>query len=205
MTGRCPAGPHVIRTESEAAVTPGEGAGPLPVGQEQSLLALARTMRRGALLATAAVGVPAVAVAGVLGGPPGAVSALVGVLLGLLASLFTLWLMRRTARKEPRIVMIASMGGLLQKSIFLLIALFAAGAVPGVDRTALSVGLLLTLIATAGAEGWAGYRLRTAAVEPPAEPGTSGSTTGLSDSPAGATAAPAGGAPVAPERPDRGA
>lgn len=186
--------------------TPGEGVtGPLPVGQEQSLLALARTMRRGALVATAAIGVPTVAVAGLLAGPPGAVSALVGVLLGLVASLFTLWLMRRTAGRELRLVMIASMGGLLQKSIFLLLALFAAGTVPGVHRTSLSVALLLTLIATAGAEGWAGYRLRTAAVEPSAEPGTSEPTTGLSDSPADAAAVPGAGPPAAPERPDRGA
>ncbi len=176
----------------------------LPVGQEQSLLALAGVMRRNALVVTAAVGVPAVVFAGVLAGPPGAVSALVGVLLGLMSALFTLWLMRRTAGREPRLVMIASMGGLLQKSIFLLIALFAAGAVPGVHRMSLSVALLVTLIGTAAAEGWAGYRLRSSVVEPPTTPATSGSTTGLSDSPTGGAAGPGGRSVAAGEPSDRG-
>lgn len=176
----------------------------LPVGQEQSLLALAGAMRRGALAVTVAVGVPTVVVAGALAGLPGALSALVGVLLGLVSSLFTLWLMRRTAGREPRLVMIASMGGLLQKSIFLLIALFAAATVPGVHRMSLSVGLLLTLIATAAAEGWAGYRLRSSVVEPPTMPATSGSTTGLSDSPTGGATEPDGRPAAAPERSDRG-
>ena len=179
--------------------------GSLPVGQEQSLLALAGSMRRGALAATAAAGVPAVVVAGVLAGVPGALSALAGVLLGLVASLFTLWLVRRTAGREPRAVMIVSMSGLLQKSIFLLVALFAVASVPGVHRTSLSVALLVTLIATAAAEGWAGYRLRSSAVEPPAAPGTSGSTTGLSDSSPAGAAEPGGRTPAVPERPDRGA
>lgn len=179
--------------------------GSLPVGQEQSLLALARSMRRGALVATAVAGVPAVVVAGVLAGPSAALSALVGVGLGLVSSLFTLWLMRRTAAREPRLVMIASVGGLLQKSIFLLVALFAASAVPGVHRTALSVGLLVTLIATAAAEGWAGYRMRSSVVEPAITPATSGSATGLSDSTTGGGPEP-GGRPVAAAEPsDSGA
>lgn len=177
--------------------------GSLPVGQEASLLALAGSMRRGALVATAVVGGPAVALAGVLAGPPGALSALAGVLLGLVASLFTLWLMRRTAGREPRAVMLASVGGLLQKSIFLLVALFAAAAVPGVHRTSLSVALLVTLIATAAAEGWTGYRLRSSVVEPPVVPATSAATTGLSDSSTGAGAEAGGGPPAVPERPDR--
>lgn len=177
----------------------------LPVGQEQSLLALATAMRRNALAVAVATGVPTVAIAGVLAGLPGALSALVGVLLGTASALFTLWLMRRTAGREPRLVMIASMGGLLQKSILLLIALFALGTVPGVDRGSLSVALLVTLIATAGAEGWAGYRMRSAVVEPPSMPATSGSTTGLSGSAAGRPAAPGGRDDAGPVAPDRGA
>jgi hypothetical protein len=67
--------------------------------------------------------------------------------------------------------MMASLGGYVQKMIILLVALFVAGSIPGVHRMSLAVGLLVTLIGVTAAEGWAGYRFRTAAVDP-AEAGT---------------------------------
>jgi hypothetical protein len=177
----------------------------LPQGQEQTLLALAAAMRRGVRAVALVVGVPAVVAAGVVGGPAGALSALGGVVLSVAASLFTLWLMRRTADREPRAVMIASMGGFIQKMIFLLVGLFALGAVDGVDRKALAHATLAVLIATTAAEGWAGYRLRTAVIDPASTSATSGSTTGLSDSTTGGPLRPDGRSTAAPAGPDTGA
>lgn len=155
----------------------------LPVGQEQSLRALAAAMQRNALLAGGALAVLAPAGGALAAGAAGALSALLGVGLGIGASLFTLWLMRWSAHREPRAVMMASLGGFVQKMIVLLVALFVAGSIPGVHRMSLAVGLLVTLIGVTTAEGWAGYRFRTAAVDPSVavdDPATSGSVTGLS-------------------------
>jgi len=158
----------------------------LPVGQEQTLRALAASMQRHTLVAGGMM-VVATAVGGtVAAGVPGALSAALGAGLGIGSSLFTLWLMRRSAHREPRAVMMASLGGYVQKMIILLVALFVAGSIPGVHRMSLAVGLLVTLIGVTAAEGWAGYRFRTAAVDPAEAgtgPATSGSTTGLSLSP----------------------
>jgi ATP synthase protein I len=154
----------------------------LPAGQEQTLLALAAAMRRGVLAVAVAVGVPAVVVAGVVAGLPGALSALAGVVLAVAASLFTLWVMRRTAAREPKAVMIASMGGFIQKMIFLLVGLFLLGRVEGLHRMSLALAVIAVLIATTAAEGWAGYRLRTLIVDEPTTPATSGSPTVMSES-----------------------
>ncbi len=173
----------------------------LPVGQEQTLRALAASMQRG-VLAVGGVLTAAAAIGGaVAAGPAGALSALVGALLGVGSSLFTLWLMRRTAHREPRAVMMASLGGFLQKMIILLVALFVAGSIPGVHRMSLAVGLLVVLLGVTAAEGWAGYRLRTAVVD---LPGTGpGATTSGSAHPAAVPAAGEGAPePVAGERTD---
>ncbi|MBW0088053.1 hypothetical protein I4I73_21250 [Pseudonocardia sp. KRD-184] len=174
----------------------------LPEGQEQTLLALASSMRRGVLVATAVVGVPTVVVAGALVGPQGAVSAFAGIALALLAALFTLWLMHRTAGKEPKAVMMASLGGFVQKMIFLLIALFGLASVPGVHRMSLAVATIVGLLATTAAEGWAGYRLRTLLVVPEIMPATSGSPTGMSGSSAEAADGTGGGTSPGPVRPE---
>lgn len=155
----------------------------LPEGQEQTVLALGRAMLRNVVAVSIVTTVAVVVAAGVAVGPAGAVSALVGAVLGVLSSLFTLLLMRRTADRLPQAVMVASFGGMLTKMIFLLAVLFPLGAVEGVHRVSLGVGLLAVLIASTAAEGWAGYRLRTMYVVPD-EPATSGSVTGMSGSPA---------------------
>ena len=166
---------------------------PPAVGQEQTLLALSVAMLRALGVAALATGIPAVAVAGVVAGVPGAISALAAAVLVVLVSLFTLWLMRRTAAREPRAVMMAIFGGYIQKMIFLLLGLFGLGAVDGVHRMSLALTALVMLIAISGAEGYAGYRLRAVVVDPDAVPATSGSATGLSDSgPQGATGDDAG-------------
>lgn len=159
----------------------------LPEGQEETILALGRAMLRNVVVVSSITTVAVVAASWLTAGPSGAVSALVGALLGVLSSLFTLVLMRRTATREPQAVMVASFGGLLTKMIFLLAVLFPIGAIDGVHRVSLGVGLLAILIAATAAEGWAGYRLRTMYVVPD-DPATSGSMTGMPDSPTGAPA-----------------
>lgn len=174
----------------------------LPEGQEETVLALGRAMLRNVVVVSSVTTVVVVVACGVAAGLPGAVSALVGAVLGVLSSLFTLVLMRRTATHEPQAVMVASFGGLLTKMIFLLAVLFPIGAIDGVHRVSLGVGLLAVLIAATAAEGWAGYRLRTMYVVPDG-PATSGSMTGMSDSTTGARPDADGPAVEGPSRPDR--
>ena len=171
----------------------------LLVGQEPALRALAASMQRGLLAVGGALAVAAALGGALAAGAAGALSALGGALLGVGASLITPWLVRRTADKEPRAVMVASLAGFLQKMILLLVVLFVAGSIPGVQRTALAVGLLVVLIGVTVAEGVAGYRLRTAVVDlPPDDPGpaTSASAPGSSVSPT-----VGGAAEAAPEEP----
>lgn len=161
----------------------------LLVGQEPVLRALAASMQRGVLAAGGALAVVATVGGALATGAAGAVSALGGALLGVAASMITPWLVRRTADREPRAVMVASLAGFLQKMIVLLVALFVAGSIPGVQRTALAVGLLVVLVGVTVAEGWAGYRLWTAVVDLP----SAGSGTTTSASVSGSSVPPAHG------------
>ena len=164
----------------------------LPEGQEQTVRALARAMFRNATAAAVVVGAAAVVVAAVLVGPAGVLSAAAGAALAYASSLLTLLLMRRTATLAPQAVMIASFGGSLLKMILILAVLFPLGAVEGVHRGSLAIGMIVVLIAVTAAEGLAGYRLRTLNVEPvpgPSTPAASGSVTGTSGS---TTSAPTG-------------
>lgn len=130
------------------------------VGQEQALRALAADMRRAVLGAVAVVGPVAVVVCWFVAGSGGVLGAVLATAFGAGSALFTLWLMRRTAGREPRAVMLASFGGFLQKMIVLLVALMAADAIPLVHRMSLAVTLLVVLITVTAAEGWAAYRSR---------------------------------------------
>ena len=68
----------------------------------KTVLRLAATMQRHALLLSVPLGVAAVALGGVLRGTPGLVGALIGVVLGLAAGLITTLVMRgRPARRPP--------------------------------------------------------------------------------------------------------
>lgn len=174
----------------------------LPQGQEETVLVLARDMWRNVVAVSLVTTGVVVAGAGLAVGPAGALSALVGAALGVLSTLFTLVLMRRTADRLPQAVMVASFGGLLTKMIFLLAVLFPLGAVDGVHRLSLAAGLLAVLITATAAEGWAGYRLRTMYVVPD-DPATSGSMTGMSASPTGAAPDVDGRAAGATPRADR--
>jgi ATP synthase protein I len=151
---------------------------PVPVGQAATLRALAGAMLRvAAPLATVTV-VVAVVVFTLRSGVPGAWGAALGGGVAALSSLLTLAVMRRTAAREPRVVMVASLGSSLTKAIVLLVALFGLGQVPGIDRWALALSMTAVFIVVSFAEGWAGYRQRSYVVEPV----TSGSVTGMSES-----------------------
>src|SRR5690349_16909409 len=128
---------------------------PAPAVGEHSLRALAADMRRAVLAVGAVVGPVAIVVCGVVAGLGGVLGAVLGTVFGLGSALFTLWLMRRTAAREPRAVMLASFGGFLQKMIVLLVVLMAADAIPAVHRMSLAVTLLVVLITVTAAEVWA--------------------------------------------------
>lgn len=130
------------------------------VGQEHALRALAADMRRATLVVGAAVGPVAVVVCGFVAGLGGVLGAVLATAIGIGSALFTLWLMRRTAGREPRAVMLASFGGYIQKAIILLVALMVADSIPVVHRMSLAVTLLVVLITVTTAEGWAAYRSR---------------------------------------------
>lgn len=75
----------------------------------KTVLRLAATMQRHALLISVPLGVAAVVLGGVLRGTPGLLGALIGVVLGLAAGLITTLVMRGTARTSPAGVMIGEM------------------------------------------------------------------------------------------------
>lgn len=157
---------------------------PVPVGQAATLRALAGSMLRAAAPVAIVTVVVAVVVFALRSGAPGAWGAGLGGGIAALSSLFTLTVMRRTAALEPHAVMVASLGSFLMKMIVLLIALFALGRVPGIDRSALALSMLAVFILVSIAETWAGYRQRSFIIDPV----TSGSVTGMSGSPADAPA-----------------
>ena len=91
----------------------------------KTVLRLAATMQRHALLLSVPLGVGAVVLGGVLRGTPGLVGALIGVVLGLAAGLITTLVMRGTARTSPAGVMIGAMTSLAGKILLLMLFLVA--------------------------------------------------------------------------------
>lgn len=149
---------------------------PVPIGQADTLRALATAMFRAAAPVAVATVVVAVVVFTLLSGAAGAWGAGLGGGVAALSSLITLAVMRRMAASQPHVVMVASLGSSLTKAMVLLVALFGLGQVPGIDRWALALSMLAVFIVVSFAEGWAGYRRRSFVVEPV----TSGSVTELS-------------------------
>lgn len=150
-------------------------------GQVRALHALAADMRRAVWLTGAVVGPLVLLGCWWVAGPGGLLGGALGTVFGLASALFTLVLMHRTAARSPRAVMLISFGGWIQKMIFLLAALVAGAAIPGVHRMSLAVGLLVVLITVTAAEGWAAYRFRSFVLDVDAVPDgmtTSGSTSG---------------------------
>ena len=91
----------------------------------RTVLRLAATMQRHALLLSVPLGAAALVLGGVLRGTPGLVGAAIGAVLGLAAGLVTTLVMRGTARTSPAGVMIGAMTSLAGKILLLMVFLVA--------------------------------------------------------------------------------
>jgi ATP synthase protein I len=91
----------------------------------RTVLRLAATMQRHALLLSLPLCAAALVLGGVLRGTPGLVGALIGAVLGLAAGLVTTLVMRGTARTSPAGVMIGAMTSLAGKILLLMLFLVA--------------------------------------------------------------------------------
>ena len=89
----------------------------------KTVLRLAATMQRHALLLSLPLAVGAAVLGLVLRGVPGLVGALIGAVLGLAAGLVTTLVMRGTARTSPAGVMIGAMTAFGAKILFMLVFL----------------------------------------------------------------------------------
>ncbi|MHA6627693.1 ATP synthase subunit I [Pseudonocardia sichuanensis] len=123
-------------------------------------------MLRGSAAVVAGVVVVVVVGALLLAGPVGALSALAGGAVAWALSLFTLWLITRTAETAPSAVMLASFGGLLLKIIVLLVVLVLVARLDDVHRESLAVAMAAVFVVAAAAQARAGARMRTLTVIP---------------------------------------
>jgi ATP synthase protein I len=112
----------------------------------KTVLRLAATMQRHALLLGVPLGVAAVVLGGVLRGTPGLIGALVGVVLGLVAGLITTLVMRGTARTSPAGVMIGAMTSLAGKILLLMLFLVAFRGTTLFDNRVFGFALLAVTI-----------------------------------------------------------
>jgi ATP synthase protein I len=112
----------------------------------RTVLRLASTMQRNALLLGVPLAVVSVVLGGVLRGTPGLVGALLGSVLGLGAGLITTLVMRGTARTSPAGVMIGAMTSLAGKILLLMLFLVAFRETTLFDNRAFGFALLAVTI-----------------------------------------------------------
>ena len=112
----------------------------------KTVLRLAATMQRHALLLGVPIAVAAVVLGLLLRGTPGLVGALIGVGLGLAAGLVTTLVMRGTARTSPAGVMIGAMTSLAGKILLLMVFLVAFRGTELFDSRAFGFSLLAVTI-----------------------------------------------------------
>lgn len=112
----------------------------------KTVLRLAATMQRHALLLSVPLGVAAVVLGGLLRGTSGLVGALIGFVLGLAAGLITTLVMRGTARTSPAGVMIGAMTSLAGKILLLMLFLVAFRGTTLFDNRAFGFALLAVTI-----------------------------------------------------------
>ena len=112
----------------------------------RTVLRLAATMQRHALLVGVPLAVAAVVLGGVLRGTPGLVGALIGALLGLAAGLVTTLVMRGTARTSPAGVMIGAMTSLGGKILLLMVFLVTFRGTTLFDNRAFGFALLAVTV-----------------------------------------------------------
>src|SRR4051794_30385653 len=112
----------------------------------RTVLRLAATMQRHALLISLPLAAGALVLGGVLRGTPGLVGALLGALLGLAAGLVTTLVMRGTARTSPAGVMIGAMMSLAGKILLLMVFLVAFRGTTLFDNQAFGFTLLAVTV-----------------------------------------------------------
>jgi ATP synthase protein I len=112
----------------------------------KTVLRLASTMQRHALLLSLPLGVAAAVLGGVLRGTAGLVGAVIGVVLGLAAGLITTLVMRGTARTSPAGVMIGAMTSLAGKILLLMLFLVAFRGTTLFDNRVFGFALLAVTV-----------------------------------------------------------
>jgi ATP synthase protein I len=112
----------------------------------KTVLRLAATMQRHALLITVPIAVVAVVLGAVLRGTPGLVGAVIGAALGLVAGLVTTLVMKGTARTSPAGVMIGAMTSLAGKILLLMLFLVAFRGTTLFDAHAFGFTLLAVTV-----------------------------------------------------------
>ena len=112
----------------------------------KTVLRLASTMQRHALLITVPIAVVAVVLGAVLRGTPGLLGAVIGAALGLVAGLVTTLVMKGTARTSPAGVMIGAMTSLAGKILLLMLFLVAFRGTTLFDSRAFGFTLLAVTV-----------------------------------------------------------
>lgn len=112
----------------------------------ETVTRLADAMLRHALWPAVATAVAGIVVASVLVGPRGGVAALVGGVVAFASSLATWWLMRKTAKLNPMMVMTGALGGFVGKMIILLLVLTVLREITWLHTRSLAYTMLAVVI-----------------------------------------------------------
>jgi hypothetical protein len=112
----------------------------------ETVTRLADAMLRFALWPAVATAVVGIVVASVLVGPRGGVAALVGGVVAFASSLATWWLMRKTAKLNPMMVMTGALGGFVGKMIILLLVLTVLREITWLHTRSLAYTMLAVVI-----------------------------------------------------------
>lgn len=118
----------------------------LPKTHGEAVTRLADAMLRYAIWPAVATVVVGIVVASVLQGVQGGVSALIGGIVAFGSSMATWWLMRKTADKNPMMVMTGALGGFIGKMIILLLVLMVLREITWLHTESLAYTMLAVVI-----------------------------------------------------------
>ena len=118
----------------------------LPKTHAEAVTRLADAMLRHAIWPAVATVVVGIAVASVLQGVQGGVSALIGGIVAFASSMGTWWLMRKTAAMNPMMVMTGALGGFIGKMIILLLVLMVLREIAWLHTESLAYTMLAVVI-----------------------------------------------------------
>jgi ATP synthase protein I len=118
----------------------------LPKTHGEAVTRLADAMLRYAIWPAVATVVAGIVVASVLHGVQGGVSALIGGIVAFGSSMATWWLMRKTADKNPMMVMTGALGGFIGKMIILLLVLMVLREITWLHTESLAYTMLAVVI-----------------------------------------------------------